>query len=139
MAKISEWFLHNCLKTNAKKFHLFLNPFVDKTRNIVNVSIKSSYAEILLGGTIGSNLNFSEQMMYLCATANRKLRALSRVSKYINLKKHRVLMKSFIISQFSYCPLFWTIRWRFNSIINHICGKSSAHCLQRLLGWRVIS
>ena len=109
MAKISEWFLHNCLKTNAKKFHLFLNPFVDKTRNIVNVSIKSSYAEILLGGTIDSNLNFSEQVMYLCATANLKLRALSRVSKYINLKKHRVLMKSFIVSQFSYCPLFWMI------------------------------
>ena len=23
MAKISEWFLHNCFKANAKKFHLF--------------------------------------------------------------------------------------------------------------------
>ena len=104
MAKILEWFLHNCLKANAKKFHL-LNPFVDKTRNIINVTIKSNYAEILLRGTTDSNLNFSEHVTHLCATANRKLHASSRVSKYINLKKRRILMKSFIISQFSYCPL----------------------------------
>ena len=102
-----EWFLHNCLKANEKKFHLFLNPFVGKTRNIVNVTMKSSYAEILLGGTYDSNLNFSEHVMHLCSTANRKLHALSRVSKYINLKKCRILMNSFIISQFSYYPFVW--------------------------------
>ena len=34
IAKISEWFLHNYLKVNAKKFHLFLSPFVDKAINI---------------------------------------------------------------------------------------------------------
>ena len=34
MAKISEWFLHNCLKANAKKFHLFFSPFVDKVINM---------------------------------------------------------------------------------------------------------
>ena len=108
MAKISEWFLHNCLKANANKFLLFLRPFVD---NIENFTIKSSYAEVLLGVTIDSNLSFSEHVIYLCASANRKLHTLSRVSKYISLKKCRILMKSFIIVKFSYCPLIWmTIR-----------------------------
>ena len=105
MAKISEWFLHNYLKANAKKFHHFLSPFVDKAINIENFTIRCSYAEVLLGVTIDSNLSFSEHVTYLCATANRKLHALSRVSKYISLKKCRILTKSSIISQFNYCHL----------------------------------
>ena len=71
--------------------------------------------------TIDSNLSFSEHVTYLCATANRKLHALSRVSKYISLKKRRILMKSFIISQFGYCPLIWMTHNRgLNNKINHI-------------------
>ena len=107
MAKISDWFLHNCLKANAKKFHLFLNPFVDKAINIENFSLKSSYAAVVLGVKIDINMRHMtcEHVTYLCATANRRLCALSRVSKYIGLKKRRILMKSFIIPQFSYCPL----------------------------------
>ena len=77
MAKISEWFLHNCLKANAKTFHLFLSPFVDKAINIENFTIKSSYAEVLFGVTIDSNLSFSEHVTYLYAGANRKLHDLS--------------------------------------------------------------
>ena len=71
--------------------------------------------------TINNNLSFAEHVTYLCATTNRKLYALSRVSKYISLKKHRILMKSLIISQFSYCPLIWMAHSRgLNNKINHI-------------------
>ena len=45
MAKISKWFLHNSLKANAKKFQLFLSPFVDKAINTENFTIKISYVE----------------------------------------------------------------------------------------------
>ena len=103
--KICEWFLHNCLKANAKKLHFFLSSFAVKAINIEHFTIKSSYAEVLLGATIDSNLSFSEHATYLCATSNRKLQVLSGISKYISLKKCRILVNSFIISQFSYCPL----------------------------------
>ena len=86
MTKFSEWFLHSCLEANAKKLYLFLSPFVDKAINIENFTIKSSYAEVLLGVTIDSNLNFIEHVTYRYATANRKLHALSRFPKYISLK-----------------------------------------------------
>ena len=56
MAKISELFLHNYLKINAKKCHLFLSSFVDKAINIGNFIIKSSYSEVHLGVTTDSNL-----------------------------------------------------------------------------------
>ena len=121
MAKISEWVLHNCLKVNAKKFHFFLSPFVDKAINIENFTIKSSCPEVLLGVKIGSNLSFSEHVTYLCATANRKLHALSLVSKYISLKQRRILLNSFIISPFRNCPLIWMTYSRgLNNKINHI-------------------
>ena len=74
-----------------------------------------------MGVSIDSNLSFSEHVMYLCATTNRKLHALSHVSKYINLKKRHILMKSFISSQLNYSLLVWIIHSKgFNNKINHI-------------------
>ena len=81
-----------------------------------------------MGVKFGSNLSFSEHVTYLCATANRKLHSLSRVSKNIILKKRRILMKSFIISQFSYCPLIWMAHSRgLNNKIHHI--NKRAQCI----------
>ena len=81
--------------------------FVGKAINIENLTIKSSYAEVLLRVTIDSKLSFSEHVKHLCATANCKLNTLSSVSKYISFRNRLILIKSFIISQFSYCPLIW--------------------------------
>ena len=37
------------------------------------------------------------------------------------LQKHRILMKSFINSQFNYCPIFWMCHSRsLNNKVNHI-------------------
>ena len=86
-----------------------------------NYVIKSSGVEELLGVTIDSNLNFKEHILSLYKKANCKLYALSRVSKYMTLTKRRILMKSFIISQFNYCPLIWMIHDRgLNNKINHL-------------------
>ena len=38
---------------------------------------------------------------------NQKLHALMRVAKYTDEEKLRILMKTFIESQFKYCPLLW--------------------------------
>ena len=111
----------NNLRANAGKFHLFLSPYEDQTITVKNFVIKSSGVEELLGVTIYSNLNFKEHVLSLCKKANRKLYALSRVSKYMTLNKRRILMKSFIISRFNYCPLIWMIQNRgLNNKINHI-------------------
>ena len=79
---IPQWFMNNNLKANAGKFHLFLSPYEDQTMTVENYVIKSSGIEELLAVTIDSNLNFKERILSLCKKANRKLHALSRVSKY---------------------------------------------------------
>ena len=113
--------MNNNLKANAGKFHLFPILYEDQTITVENCVIKSSGVEELLRVRIDSNLNFKEHILSLCKKANRKLQALTRVSKYITLNKRRILMKSFLISQFNYCPLIWMIHNRVvNNKINHI-------------------
>ena len=62
--------VYNRLKTIAKKFHLFLSPFVDKAINIEDFTLKTNYAEVLLGVT---------RLTVYCI-----LYVLSHVSKYIS-------------------------------------------------------
>ena len=57
------------------------------------------------------NLNFNEYVP-LCKKAGKKLLVLSRLSHFISIKQRRVLIKSFIESQFSYCPLIWMFHGR---------------------------
>ena len=43
---------------------------------------------------------------------NQKLHALMRISKYMSMEKLKLLMKTFIESQFNYCPLIWMFHSR---------------------------
>ena len=50
---------------------------------------------------IDSNLTFHDHIISLCSKANKKLSALSRISKYMGINKRGILMKSYIFSQFN--------------------------------------
>ena len=47
------------------------------------------------------------KVIVLCKTAGQKLQALARISNYMDSEKLRIMMNTFVISQFSYCPLIW--------------------------------
>ena len=50
---------------------------------------------------------FDEHIINICKTANKKLNALSRINHYMKQNQKEILLTSFIISHFSYCPLIW--------------------------------
>ena len=53
--------------------------------------------------------------------ASQKLHALPRIANYMDLPKRNDLMKGFITSQFSYCPLIWMLNsMTLNKIIDNI-------------------
>ena len=53
------------------------------------------------------------------------LSSLARVSKYMTLQKRRLLMSSYITSQFNYCPLVWIIHDRkLNKKINEVHARA---------------
>ena len=70
-----------------------------------NAFLESEDIVKLLVILIDKELKFEDHIRSLLKKGNGKLHALMRVSKYLTQEKLRILLKSFIESQFNYCPL----------------------------------
>ena len=75
-------------------------------------SIRIEDSVKLLGIHINNKLNFDYHVNQLCKKASKKLHALARIAKYMDINKQRMLMKVFVSSEFSYCPLTWMFHSR---------------------------
>ena len=111
----------NYMKVNTGKSHLLVSANVRATAKIDNNDTGSEKEQVLLGITIDSNLTFENHINNICKRASQKLNALARVVPYMNIQKRRIIMKSFLTSQFGYCPLIWMFHSRrLNNKINSI-------------------
>ena len=119
---ISEWFMNNYLKMNTDKCHLLVPKHIDNVfLNVNNEKLIAESKVKLLGITIDNKLDFNEHVSNICKKASQKLHALTRISPYIDNQKLKIIMKAFIESQFSYCPLLWMFHNRtMNNRINRI-------------------
>ena len=99
------------MKANSDKSHLIMSCAEATTAMIDGLPIDSSKTEVLLGIAINHELKLDDHVNHLCKKASLKLNALARIARFINVSKKRIIMKSFIESQFEYCPL----RWMFHS------------------------
>ena len=121
-AILSKWFKDNYFIMNVDKCHLL----VPKHDNDVEINIGGNHIQAeksvkLLGIKINNKLDFDEHVTDLCKNAGLKLLALSRIALHMETSKLRILMKSFIEAQFSYCPLIWMYHSRkLNNRINRI-------------------
>ena len=119
-----KWFSDNYMKLNEDKCHLLT--FGNMSSDSVSVKIGSSTIansteEKLLGVTLDSKLTFEQHVSNLCQKVSNKLYALSRIAHYMDQAKLRMLMTSFINSQFQYCPLAWMFHSRkLNTKINKL-------------------
>ena len=104
---VIEWFENNSLKLNQDKCHLFVSGFKYENgwAKIRKAKIWENKKQKLLGVEIDGTLSFDEHITSLCRKAGKKLSVLARFSNFMCTNKKRVLMKAFIESQFSYCPL----------------------------------
>ena len=104
------------MKVNTGKSHLLLSGNSRATATIDNSYIESEDEQVLLGITIDSNFTFD-----ICKKARQKLNALARIAPYMNIQKRRTIIKSFVTSQFSYCPLIGMFHSRrLNNKVNSI-------------------
>ena len=119
---LTKWFKSNYLQLNSDKCKLLINKHDKDLSIIINEEvIECSKSVKLLGITIDNRLNFREHISNLFKKVSIKLHALARVSNFMNQDKLRILMKSFIESQFSYCPLTWMFHSRtLNNRINRL-------------------
>ena len=83
--------------------------------------IWESEYEKLLGIIVDKKLNFDLHLRTLCRKVNQKVSALARIVSILPFSKRHLILKTFIESQFSYCPLVWMFCSRtMNKKINHI-------------------
>ena len=99
------WFNNNFMKANSDKSHLIMSCAEATTAMIDGLPIDSSKTEVLLGIIIDHELKFDDHVNRLCKKASLKLNAFARIAPFTNISKKRIIMKSFIESQFGYCPL----------------------------------
>ena len=104
-----DWFDNNYMKLNEDKCHVLMAGFRHEVlyANIGTAQIWESKEEKLLGVIIDKDLKFNEHITTICKKVSRKISALNRVSRYMSTEKRRILFKSFVESQFGYCPLVW--------------------------------
>ena len=74
---------------------------------------------------IDENLEFEKYISKICQSASGQLHAIYRLNRYLKPKTRKLVMNSFILSNFSYCPLIWSfLSARQCSKIDKIIEKS---------------
>ena len=99
-------------KANTDKCHLTASSKGPVDIQISDIKVTSKSRIKLLGIHRDNRLNSDYHVSQLCKKASKKLHALARIFKYVETSKRRVLVNSFITSQFSYCPLIWMFHSR---------------------------
>ena len=102
---IFQWFRDNPFQGNASKCRVLLSTDKQVHVNIGTAQIENTQNEKLLGITIDSKLSFDKHIQQICSRASAKLKALTRVARFMNITKRKILMNAFFNAQFSYCPL----------------------------------
>ena len=109
MTVILAWFKSNSLIANPEKFQLIFPGTVDSniTIKIGTSAVISSNVVNLLGVKNDRQLTFEPHIKEVCKKASQKTKALLRIRSYLNQKKTDLLVNSYILSAFNYCPLKW--------------------------------
>ena len=140
--RIFRWSYNNNLISNAERSHLIVSTKKNLEIQVSSCSIRNEDSVKLLGIHLNNDLNFDYHVNQLCKNASKKLHALARIAKYMDINKRRMLMKAFVSSQFSYCPLIWMfhsrkMEHRINSIhkraLKLVCQDSPDLTFQELL------
>ena len=115
---VLNWFRFNEMQSNQSKCHLMvadINRRHYDSKSFIYLDdafLESEDIVKLLGIFIDKDLKFDDHINHILKKGNDKFYALLRVSKFMTQDKLRLLLKTFIESQFNYCPLIWMFHSR---------------------------
>ena len=120
-----QWFSSNKMQANPEKFQAISLGKKTHDKKIVfdlnGISISCEDEVKLLGVTIDFKLNFNLHISNICKKAARQLNVLKRIGKHLNKLSKLTIYYSFIMSNFSYCPLTW-----------HFCGEQNTRKIEKI-------
>ena len=124
---LDTWFKNNAMLLNESKCQFMIIEPTRTSRNqrekikLGNQTMEEVNNGKLLGIIFDNKLSMRNHIKHICTQASYKLYALARISHYLDEQKRIILMKSFVISQFNYCPIVWMYCQRkSNNLINRI-------------------
>ena len=100
-------FFDTQMKANPAKCHFICSRNVKVKINVGNQRICNSPCEKLLGVRFDSKPTFGAHINDICKKAGLKLKALARITLYMDLNKKRLLLNALFMSQFNFCQLVW--------------------------------
>ena len=100
----------------GQKTHDYISSF-----NIHDTEIKCDDSVKLLGVDIDFNLKMDEHVSNICKKASKQLCVLKRIGKDLSKQGKVLIFKSFILSNFNYCPLAW-----------HFCSLRSTRKMEKI-------
>ena len=109
--KCIDWFNSNYIASNPSKFQSLIvgnNDNQIKEFSINDVFKINVSSEItLLGIQIDEQLKFDLHTYKVCKKAAIQLNAIKRLARFMGSKEKVVIVNSFILCHFNYCPLIW--------------------------------
>ena len=107
------WFKNNHNIVNPGKFQAIIfdkhkGNHTNSTINISQKEIKVAAKVKLQGIEIDGRLNFNHHINHICKSASNQHNALIRLKHLLGFKEIKVLVNTFVISNFNYCSLVWT-------------------------------
>ena len=106
-----EWFEINAMQANPDKFQGML---LKGAKTVGNFAITVEGTEIAfvseinaLGVCIDDQLSFNAHVDPICTKAGRQVSALQRLTGVLDYESRLAIYKSFIMSNFDYCPIVW--------------------------------
>ena len=105
-----DWFKINEIIVNPDKFQVIVVKKNSRKKdsyalNINNQTMNSGNSVKLLGIEIDNTRSFNKYISTLCKKASNQLNSIGRIQKYMGFKGKEVLLNSFVLSNFNYCPL----------------------------------
>jgi len=107
---VTDWFIYNGMKANPDKYQcIVFGSKQDKPTSftVKGMDIKCSKEVNLLGIHIDAGLTFKKQIMIICKKAGKQTSAIMRLSTVISIKVKLAMYRTFILSNFNYCPVMW--------------------------------
>ena len=85
---------------------------------IDNKQIKTVPSVELLEIQLDDKLDFSPGISNICKSAANQLNALIRLQKFLSFKEKKILINSYFMANFNYCPLVWMFMFRNSALSN---------------------
>ena len=117
--------MENNMRANPEKFQAIAIGSKSHSQNFSfnfgDITVACDHEVKLLGVTVDYLLNFNTHISLLCKKASRQLNVLKRIGKYLNLQCKIMVYHSFILANFSYCPLIW-----------HFCSAQNTKKMEKI-------